>query len=310
MKRIVKIVLGILIILVIACVMIFNFIKKDNSNGNLSNMGLVTEYKGVTYYNKYEKGIFSNKNGNEKQLTEETAYSLNAVDDKIYYMTVADFNNVTIKYFDLKNESIKNVATVYTSNSKFYVDNNYIYYLSNSSGICRIDLNGENEERIINENIQDFQIYNDKFFYVSNNQILSANKNGENNVLLNEETFAKKIQVVEKWIYYYNENENSLFRVNFDGSKNEVVSVLVNNETYNISGKYVYYLDENNSKIVRMQLNKTNKCNDVANISVSKTKINIAGNVIYYLDKSIDESQTYQIFRVKNNGKEIQNIKY
>lgn len=309
MKKVKKIIIILLIMLIIGFCIIFKMFQTPKTNGNLSNMGLVTEYKGIIYYNKYEKGVFAYKNGNETQLTEETAYSLNAYDGKLFYMTVEDFNNIAVKYYDLKTNNIKDVTTIYTTNSKFYIDDGYIYYIS-SNGICRIQINGENEEKIVTRNIQDFQIVDNKIFYVSNNQIFAIDINGENDYVLNENVFAKKIQVVDNWIYYYNENENSLFRVNCDGTKNEIVSVLVNNEIYNISGKYVYYYDEINSKIVRMQLNKSNKCDDVVPISVSKTKINIVGNVMYYLDKSSDESQMYQIYRVKTNGKEVQKINY
>ena len=83
----------ILILLVVIFIIVL-IIKKnpDSENGNFSNMGLAIENNGIVYYNKYEKGIFSSKNGKEEQLTDETAYSLNIAENKIYYLTVLYFS--------------------------------------------------------------------------------------------------------------------------------------------------------------------------------------------------------------------------
>lgn len=307
--------LKILIILILVCLMLVfvNKSKKNNENGNLSNMGLVQEKDGTVYYNKYEKGIFAVKNGKEKQITDETAYSINIVNDKIYYLTIADFSNVLIKCVDINGENRKTIATIYTSLSKIYVQDENIYYYTNEkeNGIAKIDLNGENKSQVISGKIQDFCVAEGKIFYINElNQICSTSISGQNNVILNDQVTAKKIQLVNGWIYYYNELENALFRMKENGKNNELISVLVKNEVYNVCGKYVYYLDQEKSKIARMQIGKSNKCDDIIDVSISKTKINIAGDELYYLDKSQDESQTYQIFRVKIDGKEAEKIIY
>lgn len=314
MKKFLKILLIILILIIIVAIVIFNITKhKSSENGNMSNMGLAIKYKGVTYYNKYEKGIFAVKNGTETSLTDETAYSLTIYENKIYYMTIADFNNIVIKYVDLDNGEVKNVMTIYTSISKFYIVDDYIYYFINDvqSGICRSSINGGEETLLLIDNIQDFVIYNNKIFYVnSSNKICSFSLKNQKNIILNNDTYAKKIQIVDKNIYYYNENENALFKIDENGSKNELVSVLINNEIYNVCGKYVYYFDSTNSKICRMKLKKSNECNDIVSIDISKTRINIAGDILYYLDKSTNESQNYQMYRIKTNGDKTQDIVY
>ncbi len=313
MKKVVKISAIIIVMLVIVLVIIKMNNQENQANGNVSNMGLVLEHRGTTYYNKYEKGIFEVKGDMETQLTDETAYSLTFYDDKIYYMTIADFNQVVIKYVDLKNGNVKNVATIYTSISKFFIEEDSIYYFTNRSenGICKMDLNGENETIVIAGNIQDFQVSEKEIYYIdAQNQICRWKLKSGESVALNEAAKAKKMQVVEGWIYYYNEFENALFRVSKNGKKVELVSVLVNHEIYNVCGKYVYYYDKNTSKIARMQLKKSNKCENIVDIAVSKTRINVAGDVLYYLDQSKDESQNYQMHRIKINGEKMQDIEY
>lgn len=311
MRKKVRFVLpSILLVLIIGC--IFKFGKSDE-NGNIANMGLACESKGVIYYNKYEKGIFSVKNGEEKQLTDETAFSLNLVGDKIYYITVADFNNVVIKCVDTNGQNMKKIATIYTSISKIYVDKQAIYYATNETqkGIAKIDLNGENETTLLTENVQDFQLSGNKIYYINSaNQICRADISGENPTQLSDTAVTRRLQVIENWIYYYDRNEDALFRLKKNGKKKELVSVLIHNEIYNISGKYVYYFDRENSKIARMRIQKSNQCNDIAFLEVSKTKINVVGDEIYYLDQSKDEAQTYQMYRVKADGKESKKIEY
>lgn len=286
---------------------------KLEANGNVSNMGLVLEYQGVIYYNKYEKGIFAVKDGNETRLTEETAYCLMAENGKLYYMTVADFNNVVIKSIDLESGTVKNIATVYTSMSKFFVQDQWIYYFTNNgeNGICKMDSNGENETMILSGNVQDFQLEDNEIYYVDETgQIGKFSLKNEENSVLSEAAGARKIQVVDDWIYYYAQEENALFRVSTDGKKQELVSVLIHHETYNVCGKYVYYFDAENQKIARMRLNKSNQCDDIVSLESARTKLNVAGDVLYYLDKSKDESQNYQMHRVKLNGEKMQDVEY
>lgn len=308
-----KVRLIVLLIVVIIVILGISQLLKNNENGNIANMGLACEAKGTIYYNKYEKGIFSIKNGKETRLTEETAYSLNIVGNKIYYITVADFNNVVIKSVDLDGKNLTNIATIYTSISKIFVDKKFIFYATNETGkgIAKIDLNGENEQIILAENVQDFWVKQNKIYFVNqSNQICKVDSSGENNRVLSEEVSARKIQVIGKWIYYYHPNENALFRLKNDGKKNELVSTLIHNETYNISGKYVYYFDRENSKIARMKIGKSNQCDELVNLNVSNTKINIVNDQIYYLDKAQNSSQTYLIYRIKTNGKSAKPIEY
>lgn len=310
MKKIVRRVILFVIMVVIIGVLKNIFFKKSEENGNIANMGLVVEADGIVYYNKYEKGIFSYKNGREKQLTDETAYSLTVAQDKIYYITVADFSNVVVKSVDLNGENLKNVATIYTSLSKFFIDEEQLYYLNNK-GIVRLDLNGESEQIIVEENILDFQVVGKNIFYVNeSHQISKCSISGEKNVVLTQDAMAKKLQIVDQWIYFYDENENALFRVSKNGKKKELVSVLVKNEIYNVSGKYVYYLNKENAKIARMKIGKSNQCDDLVSLNTANTRINIANKELYYLDKSQNEGQTYQIYRVNLKGEESKGIEY
>ena len=305
-----------LFLVILLLVLIFVFIQsiqKDSGNGNLSNMGLATEEKGTIYYNKYEKGIFSLKDGKEKQLTAEKSFSIQVINNKIYYLSIENFSNVVVKVVDVTGENLKKLLTINTSISKIYVDDKSIYFyeIGSKKGLYKVDLEGQNKQQILEENVQDFALQGKYIYYINNDkQICKMDTSGQNAVVLQESIYARKLQVTEKWIYYFNETENALFRLKTNGKSNELVSILVNNETYNVYNGYVYYFDKENLKISRMNLKKTNRCDVVTDVQVNSTKINIVGDQLYYLDKSQDESQTYQIFRKKLNGEETEQIKY
>ena len=115
--------------------------------------------------------------------------------------------------------------------------------------MVRLDLKGENEKILVTENVQDFQVCDDKIYYINHhNQICQIDSSGKNASVLKDSVMASKIQVIGQWIYYYDQTENALFRLKNNGKKQELVSTLVNNEIYNVCGKYVYYLDRENSR--------------------------------------------------------------
>ena len=62
-------------------------------------------------------------------------------------------------------------------------------------------------------------------------------------------------------------------------------------------------------KICKCDL-KGKQSKEIVTISVGTTNINIVGNTLYYLDKSKDETQIYQMYRVKTNGKATSEITY
>ena len=87
-----------LILLLTGIINLFKLIfAKENSAGNLSNMGLVLEDGNTVFYNRYEDGIIKVKGNKEYQITDETAYSMTMYEDEIYYLTVSSLNTIELK---------------------------------------------------------------------------------------------------------------------------------------------------------------------------------------------------------------------
>lgn len=314
-RRIIVIaVLAIIIFLIIFGIMkLFGKIfSKEVANGNLANMGLVVEGKKAVYYNKYEDGIFEVSKGKEKQITEETAYSMTLVGDTIYYLTVSSSNTIDLKSVKTTGEDQKKIKTLQTTVSKFYILNNNVYYIENGDtyGIAKYSLDSEKDDIIVEQKIQDFVLDNDTIYYTDDSGYLySININNGTKKELSINYNIKKIQLLKNWIYFYDETQNALCKIKNDGSKEKVVATFVNNEWYNVTSKKVYYYDAVNKQICACDL-KGKKSKAIVSVTALKPRINIADGEMYYLDTSKNTEQMYQMFRVKENGSAANSIDY
>ena len=310
----------VLIVLAIICLLILigiiNLFKvifsKEKSIGNLSNLGLVIDDGNVIFYNKYEDGIVKIKGKDEYQITDETAYSMNIVDDTIYYLTLSNANTLDLKSVKTNGDAPTKIKTLSTPISKFYIENGYAYYVTSQEifGISKLSLETGEEKLITATNVQDFVVQDGMIYYTDNVGFLySINVDGKELKTLSKEFNIRKIQLLKKWIYFYNDKENCLSKIKIDGSKVKLVTTFITNETYNITNKNIYYFDEVNNQICVTNL-KGKKSKPVVSLKSNRTKINIANGILYYLDDSKNESSIYQMYRVKTNGKATNSIEY
>lgn len=312
-----------LIVLIVAVIILFLIIfgivkgikkifSKEVASGNLANMGLVVESKNTVYYNKYEEGIFAVRKGKETQISEETAYSMTLVDDTIYYLTVSSANTIDLKKINTSGENQEKIKTLQTSVSKFYIENNVVYYIENGevSGIAKYSLDNGEDKVIVNQKVQDFVLDDGIIYYTDDSgHLYSVNISSEEKKEISKNYNIKKIQILGKWIYFYDESQNALCKINKSGTKESVVATFVNNEWYNVTSKKIYYYDSVNKQICACDL-KGKKSKAIVAVTALRPRMNIANGEMYYLDTSKNTEQMYQMFRVKNDGSEANSIDY
>ncbi len=313
-----SLILIILIAIIAVCIGILNLIIKavspETAFGNYSNnnAGLAISSGGTVYYNKYEEGIFKVKNNKETRLTNETAYSITLVKKTLYYLTISENNTIDLKSVSIDGSDMKTITTLSTPISKFYIDNNNVFYVSNRQKMKIVSLSLENleEKTIIESGIQDFAVSKGKVYYTNNEgHLYSVDTNGENAKEISSEYNIKNIQIMKNWIYFYDSSEKALCRIKNNGKSKQTVSTFINNEIYNVTSKKIYYFDSSNKQICRCDL-KGKKSVALVKLQAERTKINIANGILYYLDKSQNENQMYQMFRVKSNGSATNSIDY
>lgn len=314
-----KVVIGVVLNIILIAMIIITFSvisskKRTNSElGNISNMGLAASNDEGVFYNKYEEGIVKVKGLEESKITNETAYSINLVGDDVYYLSVGDTSNISIKKVKTNGSGMTTIKTINTSISKMYVENNFIYYAKNENigGIAKLNIDGSDERTIISSEIRDFEVVDGKIYFSNKTgDLFVSNTNGvELQKITPDGTSIKEFQVKEDWIYYYNEDENALYKVKVDGSSNQLLSQYVKTNIFNVSKNRIYFFDEDNKKISSVSFEGDNY-REIVSISTNKTKINVVGDTIYYLDASNNESKIYQMYRVKTNGASAKTIEY
>lgn len=318
-KLIIRRVIVVIIAIILLSLIIWGISKiisaifsKEKAFGNLSNIGLVISDGSTVYYNKFDNGIFKVKGGNEEQITDENAHSITMYKNKLYYLNQSNTNTIDLISVNTNGEEYQKIKTLSTYLEKFYIENDYVYYSkadSDSRGIARISLDNLEESIIVSANIKDFVVDRGTIYYVDNvNFLHSVDTSGQNSKDITRQHNISKIQVMNKWIYFYDSKQDALYKIKKDGSSDTEVTDLVTNDTFNITSKYIYYYDKANNQICRCKLNGKNSKPIVSLDTTYTTAINIANNTMYYLDNGVDNQ--YQMYRVKTNGKAAKDIVY
>lgn len=308
--------LVIAVILVISIIVTLNVIqgkqKTIDELGNLSNMGFAASGEDAIYYNKYEEGIVKVKGSEEMQITNENACAINVVGDTIYYLSIADASNISIKSVSSNGSNLTTIKTVKTSISKIYVEGDYIYYATNGSneGIAKLTLDGSEETMLTNSDITDFEVIDGEVYFSNDIGVLyKMTVDGEDFKTIETDYDIEEFQVKDDWVYYYNEENTNLCKVSVEGGDEVVVSEYVNSNIYNIAKKKIYFYNSESKMIASIDFDGGNY-KEIVSVSTNKTKISVVDNMIYYLDAAEDTSKIYQMYRVKTNGGTAKEIEY
>lgn len=308
-KIIIALLIVVIALIIIRCIV--GLFSGAQAAGNKSNMGLAVEDSGVIYYNKYEEGIVKVKSGKEYQITDETAYSLNVVDDTIYYLTVSDNGTIDIKSVETNGNNLTYIASIFTSLSKIYVEDGFIFYISNKDtpGIAKLNITTHEESKLCAANVIDFEVLKGVVYYTDTvGKLHSIKTDGLDQKEIKTDDTIRKFQMLGNHIYYYNDKEPGLIRIKKDGTGRKVVSKLVSNDIFNVTTKGIYYYNDISHEIAVTKEN-SKKSKGVVSLKTTKTKINIVDNYIYYLDNGKD-GRMHQMFRIKTNGNTAKEITY
>lgn len=286
--------------------------EKPIGNYSNNNAGLAIADGKTVYYNKYESGIFKVKGKKETKLTDETAYSITLVKNTLYYLTISESNTIDLKKVNTNGEGQEKIATLSTPMSKFYIEDNNVFYITNKEKmrIVKLSLEDLTETTIVENGINDFVVSKGKVYYTNNSGYLySVSTDGNNSKEISKEYNIRNFQVLKNWIYFYDSSKGALCKIKNNGKSKQTVTTFVNNETYNVTNKKIYYYDASNKQICRCDL-KGKKSVAIVKIQTERTKINIANGILYYLDKSDNNNQMYKMYRVKTNGSATNSIEY
>lgn len=293
----------------IICLLVFltkRAMMPEFAYGNLNCKGKVA-YDGKYTYIALDDGVYKEYKNTLTKLSNDKAFSLFIDDEYLYYLSLFSQNNYDIKRMNLESEEVGTIKKIYTNDNKFFYYNGYCYYISseNGNGIRKVSVEDMNESLIEISNIIDFSVNDGKMYFTDTmGELVSVNlDNSSERKVLDEEHNIKNIQVVKKWIYFYDNKSSALCKIKIDGSDFQEVNKNISNDYYNITNKgNIYYYDGEKSKICRSSL-KGDNVKELIDIKNSKTAINILNRKIYFDDYESNESTLLKLYVRKDNGK-------
>ena len=299
------IVVLLIILLVILCVVVVKiFNASEAKTNNDLNLGIAVENDDLTFYYNYNKGLIKREKNKETTLTESQAFSINYYDGKIYYTTPNSTGGIDIRKIDKDGKDEKILLSTTSSSTKIYIKDSKIYYLtSNPDTISRIDIDGKNQEQILQRGVTDFKLVEDKIYFSDiMGYLYSVDLDGENYETVIKESLFDEFQILDDYVYYFDNENSKLMKISLkDVSKKKEVTDKLDCDTYNVTSKGIYYLDKENSKISFVSKNGK-KAKEIVTVNTDNTKINIIDNIIYYIDSQNGKTVTRL---VKTNGKAV-----
>ena len=278
-KAILALIVIIAIILLASC---FKETKIGNTSGNSHNLGIATQDGKWIYYVELDDeepvGISRVKTNGKKteRVIDGYMWYLNVVDDYIYCLEY-DEDKETNNLIRVKtNGKKKKVLATDIDEGVITVVDEWVYYYKKDN-LYRVELDGEDREKVSNKDIEYYQI--------------------EGN-----------------WIYYiYDDN---IARMKLNGEDSQRIAKADNDECYEalyVKGSKVYYvmskLDDNYDwKYYLYEMNKKGeKVEKICNLDTNVDYINMQEDKIYYT--VTDDYTDYKIKSIKYNGTDKQVIK-
>jgi putative cell wall-binding protein len=237
-------------------------IKETGSiNGNLSNGGLISNYKGYIYY--------SNPNDNNKvykmalgiaegtKLSDDVASAINIVNNTIFFINSSDNNSVYSMKLDGSQRTKLTDANV---SSTLLVASDTIYYADNHSlnpGMYKMTTNGANKTKLCDGIINNL-VMEDGYLYFGNMEnssykMYTMKLDGSEKTKVNNDN-TNRFSIENGWIYYVNESDRSRpYKVKSDGTNRTMIED-VQVKTLNVFEGWIYYNRSSDLKLFKISV--------------------------------------------------------
>lgn len=200
-----------------------NCFQTDGKNYYITGFGNVDD----------ENGVYSVKVGNSKKVTQISNISPSKIymyDDYLYVISRFDLIN------EMKNENQgtwrmdkdgKNKIFLFDLCPDYMVfSGDTIYYTDRYDTICSMKLDGSCQEVYEGTEVGGgLNVSEEYVFYIdyTTYTIHRMDKDGSNNMELNQEKSAE-LNIIGEWIFYKNQSyDNKIYKMNFDGSYNQPI---------------------------------------------------------------------------------------
>lgn len=337
----------IIIVAVALGILMFNKSKTEEGNtiGNIRNYGYGAISGNYIYYlspneDSSKVGIFRIKNdGSDKKeiymCDEDLAeiVSINVYGNYIYFIQIGDATDdqdVNNKIYRMKKDGsdiqLINDNEFNDNCYEIYVINGYVYYIDVDANVARMELDGSNKEKVVENKTgylgitKDYIIYNvaneeqttqdesdDTTSSTASYTTYIMNIDGSNQrPIFKEGKRLYSVNIEGDYIYYTNDSKN-ICRTRIDSNEEEVIS---NVEAYNlnVNNGFAYYLNYKDAEnedytvcIYKIPLNAEDKTPAlIKELDSYSTFLDIVGNYALYMDSN-DTSGSINLVDVENS---------
>lgn len=275
------------------------------------------------YYIKYRGSHENNllyrvkKDGSNRQkITNDIPGSVTIYGDYIYYKKWNVYQEF-LEDDDWKIFRINKDGSGKTEicNNKVYGNyilyKNYIYYqnFDDNNKLYKVDINGNFKTKIIDDDINMFQIEDNWIYYLNKKGILKANLNGESLSIIDYNAICTEFIVNKGVIYYINYADNTLCKVNKDGTGKQ--GLVTNCCNISIQDNYIYYYKENENytkeAIFKMDLNNNNEQSLLSIDGDYLLFFHLVGDWLYFNSEDLHNMRS-KLFRMKIDGSQLTRV--
>jgi len=208
-----------------------------------SNINVIDDWIYYANINDYDKIYKIRTDGTERtKINNDSASYINVVGDWIYYR-----NNDDFKLYKVRTDGTESTRLNDESSAFINVVGNWIYYTSGEiykirrDGSERTQIN--NEDSIYINVVGDWIYYvtnNDS----QSGKIYKIRKDGTELTMVTDDDQVSMINVVEDWIYYT--SGEKLHKIRTDGTEKKQLSDDIS-KNINVVGRWIYYFNSNNN---------------------------------------------------------------
>lgn len=305
--------------------------QRGNSDANINNLGLAAAYNDRTFYIGTEKGydlIYeADENGApQKAVTGLTGYIqfLNVLNDTFYFLGVTydkeGNRSESIFSADLNGKNKNCIYTMAKGTSTSYlaaVGQLLIYASADEKGktkVCAVNPTEKTEAELFTEKeaLRSLQIYNGRFYYITENKICSVNMDGtDKKTIYKSPDWIGNLLILDHSVYFTKSLEDdigrhdALCRVNKKGenykelfSKGKWICNVNGNDKTIYFADHTYDNEGNLKEAVFYSLDtKTAKIAEIGRTETDYTGLEICNNLlIYHLN---DEHLTTQVLPIE-----------
>ncbi len=229
-----------------------------NTNGNINSYGIITASEEHVYYNdflrNYSVHMTKSNGSDDKVIINEPAFWLNAICTE---------------------------------------ENEYLYYINDSSDICVYDVSNSTKKTICQGNFSRLMIAYGYLFAVENGILCRFVYNGDDALSERREIVQNvgSCIVYQSDEIYYSSLLNELSKCNFDGEETEGLGIYTS--SFDIGNGTVYYSDNNDSRRIHSYNLITKKSSTVLDVKDTYGLIYYSGMIYYKVDNEISGGMVY-----------------